>query len=109
MREGDRVLLVEDLATDGGSKLSFVDAIRETGATCHHTGVVFSYGIFPETKSLLGDHEVALHSLCTWWDVLAAARPSGAFATETTDAVESFLNGPRAWQEEHGAAVQKSG
>ena len=31
MREGDRVLLVEDLATDGGSKLSFVDAIRETG------------------------------------------------------------------------------
>ncbi len=33
MREGERVLLVEDLTTDGGSKLSFVDAIRETGAT----------------------------------------------------------------------------
>mgnify|MGYP002064472898 CR=1 FL=1 len=32
MGETDRVLLVEDLTTDGGSKLSFVDAIRETGA-----------------------------------------------------------------------------
>ena len=28
MTEGQRVLLVEDLTTDGGSKLSFVDAIR---------------------------------------------------------------------------------
>jgi orotate phosphoribosyltransferase len=34
MDAGDRVLLVEDLTTDGGSKLSFVDAIRETGASC---------------------------------------------------------------------------
>ena len=31
MEEGQRVLLVEDLTTDGGSKISFVDAIREAG------------------------------------------------------------------------------
>ena len=31
MTPGQRVLLVEDLTTDGGSKLSFVDAIRDTG------------------------------------------------------------------------------
>ena len=30
--ENQNVLLVEDLTTDGGSKLSFVEAIRETGA-----------------------------------------------------------------------------
>ena len=46
MSEGERVLLVEDLTTDGGSKLSFVDAIRDTGATCGHTAVIFYYGIF---------------------------------------------------------------
>ncbi|MCK0126969.1 orotate phosphoribosyltransferase, partial [Gelidibacter sp. F2691] len=39
MSEGQRVLLVEDLTTDGGSKLSFVDAIRDTGATCGATAV----------------------------------------------------------------------
>ena len=32
IRDGQRVLLVEDLATDGGSKLSFVEAIRTAGA-----------------------------------------------------------------------------
>ena len=101
MVPGDRVLLVEDLTTDGGSKLSFVDAIRETGATCAHTAVIFYYGIFPETEKTLGDHGVALHSLCTWWDVLAEARAQGAFDGDTLDEVEAFLNAPRAWQEAH--------
>ncbi len=98
MHEGERVLLVEDLTTDGGSKLSFVDAIRETGATCGHTAVIFYYGIFPETEKTLGDHGVALHHLCTWWDVLAEAKATGAFSKATLDGVEAFLNDPRGWQ-----------
>lgn len=99
MSEGQRVLLVEDLTTDGGSKLSFVDAIRETGATCGHTAVIFSYGIFPETEKTLGDHGVALHALCTWWDVLAEAKTQGAFDAATLTEVDAFLNDPRAWQD----------
>jgi orotate phosphoribosyltransferase len=101
MEPGQRVLLVEDLTTDGGSKLSFVDAIRETGATCAHTAVVFSYGIFPETGARLSGHGVALHALCTWWDVLAEARAQGAFDAATLAGVEAFLNDPRAWQAAH--------
>jgi orotate phosphoribosyltransferase len=99
MTEGQRVLLVEDLATDGGSKLSFVDAIRETGATCAHTAVIFYYGIFPDTPARLGAHGVTLHHLCTWWDVLAVARERGAFDPATLTEVEAFLADPRAWQE----------
>jgi orotate phosphoribosyltransferase len=99
MREGQRVLLVEDLTTDGGSKLSFVDAIRETGATCGHTAVVFYYDIFPQTEKTLGDHGVQLHSLCTWWDVLTEARAQNSFDAATLTEVEAFLNAPRAWQE----------
>ena len=99
MSEGERVLLVEDLTTDGGSKLSFVDAIRDTGATCAHTAVIFYYDIFPETVKTLGDHGVALHHLCTWWDVLAEARAQEAFSAETLAEVEKFLNDPRKWQE----------
>ena len=98
MGEGDRVLLVEDLTTDGGSKLSFVDAIRETGATCGHTAVIFYYDIFPETADRLGGHGVALHHLCTWWDVLAEARAQGAFDAATLAGVEAFLRDPRGWQ-----------
>jgi orotate phosphoribosyltransferase len=99
MTEGQRVLLVEDLTTDGGSKLSFVDAIRETGASCGHTAVIFYYDIFPETTKTLGDHGVELHHLCTWWDVLAEARAQGAFDDKTLTEVEAFLKAPRAWQD----------
>ncbi len=98
MTPGQRVLLVEDLTTDGGSKLSFVEAIRETGATCAHTAVIFSYGIFPETAQRLADHGIALHHLCTWWDVLAEARAQSAFNAATLHEVEAFLHDPRGWQ-----------
>ncbi|MBZ0130957.1 MAG: orotate phosphoribosyltransferase [Rhodobacteraceae bacterium] len=101
MTEGQRVLLVEDLTTDGGSKLSFVDAIRDTGASCGHTAVIFYYGIFPETEKTLGDHGIALHYLCTWWDVLAEAKAQGTFDAETLDGVEAFLRSPREWQDAH--------
>ncbi|MDD9921923.1 MAG: orotate phosphoribosyltransferase, partial [Boseongicola sp.] len=37
--------------------------------------------------------------LCTWWDVLAEARESGAFSEATLTEVEAFLQAPRAWQE----------
>mgnify|MGYP006075155851 FL=1 len=101
MTEGQRVLLVEDLTTDGGSKISFVDAIRETGAVCKHTAVVFYYGIFPQTEKILGDHGVTLHHLCTWWDVLAEAREQGTFDSATMREVEVFLKSPEVWQEGH--------
>ena len=102
MTEGQRVLLVEDLTTDGGSKLSFVDAIRETGATCDRTAVIFYYGIFPETEKTLSDHGVALSHLCTWHDVLKVARDEKRFDEETLTEVESFLTDPRAWQTARG-------
>ncbi|SDF04019.1 orotate phosphoribosyltransferase [Salipiger thiooxidans] len=103
MSEVERVLLVEDLTTDGGSKLNFVDAIRETGASCGHTAVIFYYGIFPETTKTLGDHGVDLHYLCTWHDVLAEAKARGGFDAGTLAQVEAFLSDPRKWQAENGA------
>lgn len=102
MDPGMRVLLVEDLATDGGSKLSFVEAIRETGATCAHTAVIFHYGIFPAGVARLTAAGVALHALATWWDVLAEARAQGAFDAATLAEVEKFLNAPTAWRAERG-------
>lgn len=98
MTEGQRVLLVEDLTTDGGSKLSFVDAIRETGATCSATAVIFYYGIFDGVEQTLADHGVQLLHLCTWWDVLAEAKARGAYDAETLAAVEAYLHDPAGWQ-----------
>ncbi len=98
MSAGQRVLLVEDLTTDGASKLDFVDAIRKTGATCGHTAVIFYYGIFPQTEKTLDGRGIRLHHLCTWWDVLAAARKRKTFDDDTLDQVEAFLRAPADWR-----------
>ncbi len=98
MTEGQRVLLVEDLATDGGSKLSFVQAIRDTGATCNHTAVIFFYGIFPGVTEALAADDIGLLHLCNWWDVLAEAKAQAAFDAATLTEVESYLTDPAGWQ-----------
>ncbi|MEM9148275.1 MAG: orotate phosphoribosyltransferase [Pseudomonadota bacterium] len=102
LSEGDRVLLVEDLTTDGGSKVSFVEALREAGAECAHTFVLFYYGIFPEVPDRLASHGIALHHLATWRDVLAEARATAAFPEDVLDQVEAFLDQPLAWSLAHG-------
>jgi orotate phosphoribosyltransferase (EC 2.4.2.10) len=95
---GDRVLLVEDLATDGGSKLAFATAIREAGAVCAHSAVIFSYGIFPAAMARLAAEGLTLHALCTWHDVLAEARAQQAFDAATLAGVAAFLDDPEGWR-----------
>ncbi|MGQ9366956.1 orotate phosphoribosyltransferase [Azospirillum sp. ST 5-10] len=100
--EGQRVLLVEDLATDGKSKENFVTALRTAGAQVTDTFVVFHYGIFPQSKQTMEAMGVRLHALCTWWDVLEVARRNAYFDANTLNEVEKFLHNPIEWSAAHG-------
>lgn len=102
MAEGTRVLLVEDLATDGGSKLAFCNALRDAGGVVTDTMVAFHYAIFPEGEKTLAEHGVRLHGLTTWWDVYRAAADSGHFAAETLREVRRFLDAPHDWAPSEG-------
>ena len=102
LKEGQRVLFVEDLTTDGGSKISFANAIREAGAQVTDTFSVFYYGIFPDAPETLARHGMKLHYLTTWKDVLAVARVQSLFDAPTLDAVEEFLGKPLEWSARNG-------
>ncbi|PYE85849.1 orotate phosphoribosyltransferase [Pseudoroseicyclus aestuarii] len=97
MSEGQRVLLVEDLTTDAGSKVGFAEAIRETGARCDWTAVIFYYDIHKHTDQVLAEAGLKLIHLCTWWDMLAEARAQQAFDAATLDEVERYLRDPAGW------------
>lgn len=90
-------VLVEDLQTDGGSKKTFIDALRNAGATVKHGFVIFHYGIFPASEKNMKDMGITLHALATWRDVLDAARQDAYFDAETLASVESFLDDPEGW------------
>ncbi|HXW41561.1 MAG TPA: orotate phosphoribosyltransferase [Xanthobacteraceae bacterium] len=103
---GDRVLLVEDMTTDGRSKVNFCKALRGAGAVVDHVFVFFFYDIFPEGEKILKDLGVTLHALATWWDVLEVAKKSGRFDKAKLREVEKFMKDPAAWSKAHGGVTQ---
>lgn len=95
--EGERILLVEDLISEGTSKLNFVKAIRAAGGLIAHNFCVFHYGIFPSSVESLKAEGVSLHALATWHDVLALAHRQGSFTPEQYGAIKAFLDAPEEW------------
>lgn len=104
---GKRVVLVEDLQSDGASKKVFIDALRSAGAVVEHSFVIFHYGIFPASEENMKAAGVTLHALTTFWDVLAVAREKNYFDTATLDEVEKFLHAPDDWSAAHGGQIKE--
>ncbi|MCB2009149.1 MAG: orotate phosphoribosyltransferase [Geminicoccaceae bacterium] len=106
LKEGQRVLLVEDLTTDGGSKVKFAQGLREAGAEVSDTIVIFFYDIFSDARPNLARHGLRLHSLATWRDVLAYCRKESYFDAGTLDEVEAFLDAPLEWSKRRGGVSE---
>ncbi len=95
LQPGQRVLLVEDLVTDGGSKLNFKRGIESAGGTVRHCLCVFEYfseeaGLHRARDTLRG-HGIELHSLVTWDDVLRIARAERSLTEDEIAVVLKFL------------------
>ena len=101
LQDDERTLLVEDLTTDGGSKMSFVEAVREAGGICEHCFVVFFYDIFENSLENLKEQGLQMHYLATWYDVLECAKENQYFTEEQISSVEKFLEAPQTWQEQN--------
>lgn len=102
-----KVILVEDLQTDGGSKKIFIDALRQAGATVEHGFVVFHYGIFQQSIDNMNALGMTLHYLTDWWAVLQTAKDLKYFDNETLASVESFLKNPDVWATENAHLIPK--
>jgi orotate phosphoribosyltransferase len=103
--EGARILLVEDLTTDGRSKVNFCTALRQAGATVDHVFVLFFYDIYPEGRKILADLGITMHALATWWDVLRVAKASDKFEPRMLAEVEKFMHDPAGWSQAHGGVA----
>ena len=102
MPDGARVLLVEDLATDGGSKINFINALRNGGGLVKDVFVVFFYRAFPGAEEAMAQAGTKLHYLADWNHVLAAAERGGYFSAADIAGVRTFLKDPIGWSAMHG-------
>ena len=69
-KKNSQSILVEDMATDGGSKLHFIKALRQNDLKVKDIYVIFFYGIYPNAKKNMSKMRVNLNYLATWQDIL---------------------------------------
>lgn len=106
---GERVLFVDDQASDGKSKVGFVKSLREAGAEVGDALVVFFYDIFPHSQKQLTEAGINLHALATWRDVLAVAGDSGKVSDSQLQKLTAYVNDPIAWSIDHGGTPPGEG
>ena len=100
-KEEQRAILIEDLATDGGSKVIFVEAMREAGLAVKDIFVIFYYDIFNFESSVLGKLNVKIHSLCTWKDIISVMEKRNLFSQNDINNLKEFLSNPDEWREKN--------
>ena len=105
--DGSRVLLLDDLTTDGASKLAFVRGLRAAGATVEHAMTIFYHNAFPGALERLAQAHLELHALATWSDVLQGLSAEH-LASEDRATIEQFLADPVAWSSRHGGRIGRS-
>jgi orotate phosphoribosyltransferase len=98
---------MDDLTTDGGSKLGFARGLRSAGASVEHVLTIFYHDVFPGAGERLQEAGLTLHALATWADILRADA-SQQLAPEDRAEVERFLADPVAWSTRHGGRVSLS-
>ncbi len=104
--EGKKVILVEDLTTDGGSKIKFCDTIRKAGAIVEETIVLFYYNIFNDVPDKLKNSGINLNYLACWWDILNYCKEDNSIIdNKTIDQIEKFLISPKEWSENHSQKI----
>ena len=93
---GQRVVLVEDLVSTGGSVLSAAEALREAGAEVVAALAVFSYG-FPEADRAFEAAGLPLATLTDFAALARAAQETGALGADAWDVLRDWRDDPVGW------------
>ena len=63
-------ILIEDMATDGGSKIHFIKSMRKSKLSVKDIFVIFFYDIYPSAKKNIKKMNVNLNYLTSWNEIL---------------------------------------
>jgi orotate phosphoribosyltransferase len=96
LESGARVVLVEDLITDGMSKMRFVEALRRAGAILDHILVVLDRE--QGGTQVLSKFDLELHALCTARTAIEFGVHSGRLDQKQSAAALAYLSDPDGWQ-----------
>lgn len=98
-----KVILIEDLATDGGSKVAFIETLRNAGLKVNDIFVIFYYDIFDKKNSPISALNVKMNYLCTWKNIINIIQEKKLFSNQEINSLQIFLDDPEKWRKNYEA------
>lgn len=96
IEKGQKVLLVEDLVSTGGSSLAAAEALREAGADVAGMVAIFTYG-FQVSEDNFNEKKVDLVVLSDYNHLLNHAQDERMFENDTLKTLKEWREDPGSW------------
>ena len=93
---GQKVVVIEDLISTGGSSLKAVEAIRNAGCEVVGMAAIFTYG-FPVAEEAFKNANVTLCTLSNYNSMLEAALVSGYIKDGDIETLKEWRKDPANW------------
>lgn len=96
LKKNQKVLVIEDLISTGGSAVNAVKAVREAGGIVDHCFSIFSYG-FPESLEKFKSASCQVHSILDFSELLKVAQSTQDIASNDIEILQSWQESPFKW------------
>lgn len=99
LRPKQKVVVIEDLISTGGSSLKAVEAIRNDGSEVLGMVAIFTYG-FPVAEQKFKKAKVKLTTLCSYDSVLSEALATNYISADDIETLQEWRQNPSVWKTE---------
>ena len=96
VESGQRLLVVEDLISTGGSSIKAVEALEEAGCVVVGVMAIFQYN-FEQARLRFEEARCPFATLSDFIALVAAARSQNLFTSSEIELLESWYQNPQAW------------
>ena len=96
LEKGQKVVVIEDLISTGGSSLKAVEALREIGAVVSGLLAIFSYG-FPKAEENFSKANCALDTLSNYQTLVEIAFETGYITDAEIHLLKRWRENPDDW------------
>lgn len=103
--EHARALLVDDVTTDGRSKVEACLTLRRCGVDVMDAFVLLNFGIYPNQQHQFEQYGLTLHAMLNWKDLLGYTASEMSLNPSQWQDLQSFTADPVQWSVAHGGAA----
>lgn len=100
LKAGQKVVVIDDLISTGGSVLKAVKAVRKAGGEVVGVVSVFTYQL-PAADQNFAAEGLTYHSVTNYSTLIEEAEDNDLISTDQLDSLRKWRQDPQAWSDEH--------